>query len=181
MKCLWLLLISSVIFSAGRAAANDNHNIHGRFVAKDGRAISFDAHDRSFTAPYGTSTSLANCSNAFQTCLKDGRGFAFAFFNHCDGWGTLPYKGLSFVPSVIFALENDVWVVFDESPRFMFHYSFANGLVGIYLRNEPGFDFRRLLQDKKASLAELDSDEFVLAGKEHVAVCSIPSQDKTAR
>ena len=178
MKLLSPLVMILVIFYAAQVTADSDNDMRARFIAKDGRVIAFDAHNKSFISPYGKRTSLGNCSNTFETCVSDGNGFAFAFFKHCDMWSSSSYKKLSFKPKIISSLHDDLWLVFDKSPSFMFHYSLVNGLVGIYSRKSPGFDFRIILRDKNFPMAELDVDEFALEGTEHIAKCSDPSDNK---
>lgn len=81
--------------------------------------------------------------------MTDNNGFAFAYFRKCNDAGSGDYKSLRFPPKVVSALDNsDVWMVFDAAPKYLFHYAYSKGIVGIYLGPTDSFDFRSVLHDR---------------------------------
>jgi hypothetical protein len=106
-------------------------------------------------------------------CLTDHRGFAFAYFRKCSDAGSGDYNRLRFPPKVVSVLHNtDVWMVFDASPNYLFHYAYSKGLVGIYLGPTASFDFRTILHDRNFQLSGLDAMEYRITGPDTVAGCS---------
>jgi len=63
-------------------------------------------------------------------------------------------------------------MVFDAAPKYMFHYAYSKGIVGIYVGPTPSFDFRSVLHDRNFRLASLDAMEYRITGSETVAACS---------
>ena len=105
-------------------------------------------------------------------CLTDNNGFAFAYFRKCNDAGSEKYKTLRFPPKVVSALDNnDVWMVFDAAPKYLFHYAYSKGIVGIYLGPTAAFDFRSVLHDKNFKLANLDASEYRKTTSGAVAGC----------
>jgi hypothetical protein len=63
---------------------------------------------------------------------------------------------LRFRPKVVSVLHNsDIWMVFDAAPKYLFHYAYSEGIVGIYLGPTASFDFRRVFHDRNFHLASV--------------------------
>jgi hypothetical protein len=118
--------------------------------------------------PYSRSARLSDCSNEFQMCLTDRRGFAFAYFRNCND---VDYKPLKFNPRIVSVPHNHLWMVFDAVPGYMFHYLIPKGVVGIYVAPTSSFDFRHLLRDRNLHWDQLDAMEYRLAGSDTIAAC----------
>ena len=104
------------------------------FVRSDGSSIELDTLKGTLVTPLSRSTGLQDCGDSTQVCLTDHQGFAFAYFRRCDDSTTAAYKSLRFSPKVVTAVHNsDTWMVFDAAPRYLFHYAYSKGIVGIYL------------------------------------------------
>lgn len=94
-------------------------------------------------------------------CLTDNNGFVFAYFCKCNDAGLGNYKTLRVPPKVVSSLDNNgVWMVFDAAPKYLFHYAYSKGIVGIYLGSTDSFDFRSILHDPNFQLANLDALEY---------------------
>jgi hypothetical protein len=85
--------------------------------------------------------------------------------------------GMHFIMRVISAAilsvlhNSDIWMVFDAAPRYLFHYAYSRGIVGIYLGPTPLFDFRSVLHDRNFKLASLDAMEYRITSSDTVAAC----------
>jgi hypothetical protein len=53
--------------------------------------------------------------------------------------------------------NSDLWMVFDAGPKYLFHYAYSKGIVGIYVGLTASFDFRSVLHDRNFQLASLDA------------------------
>ncbi len=105
--------------------------------------------------------------------MTDNNGFAFAYFRKCNDAGAGEYKTLRFAPKVVAVLDNsDMWMVFDAAPKYLFHYAYSKGIVGIYLGPTDTFDFRSVLHDKNSQLANMDASEYRKTTSGAVAGCS---------
>ena len=83
------------------------------------------------------------------------------------------YKRLRFRPKFVSVLHNNVWMVFDAGPNYLFHYTDFKGIVGIYLGPTPSFDFRSLLHARTFRLDSFfDAMEYHITASEPVAACS---------
>jgi hypothetical protein len=71
--------------------------------------------------------------------------------------------------------NTDVWLVFDASPNYLFHYAYSKGIVGIYVGPTVTFDFRSVLHDRNFQLDSLDALEYRLKGPNTVAACKAGS------
>lgn len=111
---------------------------------------------------------LEDCSNKFQTCLTDHRGFVFSYFRDC---AEVDNSRLSYRPKIVAAIHNDLWMVFDAAPNYMFHYSIHKGVVGIYVGATPSFDFRHLLRSQHMRLDKFDALEYRLVSAATIAEC----------
>lgn len=123
--------------------------------------------------PYTKGTKLIDCSDKFQTCFMDDRGFAFAYFRKCND---VDYTKLKFGPKVVAALHNDLWIVFDAAPNYMFHYSVPKGVVGIYLGPQASFDFRLLFRERNLRIDKFDAMEYRVTGSQTFAPCEIKAE-----
>jgi hypothetical protein len=163
-----ILLVTLLPVAAGQSISP------GRvvFAASNGSQIILDTQARTLETPRSRGTRLQDCSDKFQICLTDRHGFAFAYFRKCDDAGLGSYKSLRFPPKVVSALDNnDVWMVFDASPNYLFHYGYSRGIVGIYLGPTASFDFRSVLHDRSFRLDSLDAMEYRIKGSTTVAAC----------
>lgn len=163
---LFVVLVAAV---TAQTASCDSAGMHAIFKAPNGRIIALDTHTGTLRTPRFQGTALHDCSNRFQTCLTNHRGFAFAYFRNCND---VDYKKLKFHPKIVSALHNNLWMVFDASPNYMFHYVIPKGIVGIYVGPTPSFDFRSLFRERNLQLDKLNGMEYRITGTESVAACS---------
>jgi hypothetical protein len=63
-------------------------------------------------------------------------------------------------------------MVFDAAPKYLFHYAYSKGIVGIYVGPTSSFDFRSVFHDRNFQLASLDAMEYRITGFDSVAACS---------
>jgi hypothetical protein len=63
-------------------------------------------------------------------------------------------------------------MVFDAGPKYLFHYAYSKGIVGIYVGPTTSFDFRSVLHDRNFQLASLAAMEYRIIGSDTVAACS---------
>lgn len=167
------LLVTLLPAAVAQSVSTDQAGFRATFAASNGDVIGLDTRTGTLNTPRSRSTGLRDCSDKFQVCLSDDHGFAFAYFRKCDDPALPNYKSLKFPPKVVSVLHNDhVWLVFDASPNYLFHYSYLKGIVGIYLGPTADFDFRSVLRDRNFQLADLDSMEFRITGSGTVAACS---------
>ena len=143
------------------------------FVRSDGSSIELDTLKGTLVTPRSRSTGLQDCGDRTQVCLTDHRGFAFAYFRRCDDSTAEGYRTLKFSPKVVTAVHNsDTWMVFDAAPRYLFHYAYSKGIVGIYLGPTPSFDFRSIVRDRNFQVEKLDSTEYRITSSQGVAACT---------
>ena len=147
---------------------------HGAtFLRSDGASVELDTRTGTLTTPHSRGAGLQDCSNRFQVCLTDHNGFAFAYFRKCDDSQVGAYKRLTFPPKIVSAIDNtDVWMVFDAAPRYLFHYAYSKGIVGIYVGPNASSDFRSMLHDRNFQLTVLEKMEYRIVGSQEVAACS---------
>jgi hypothetical protein len=168
-----LLLVALLSAPPAQSGSSDDAGLKATFRASNGRLINLDLRAGILVTPRTRSTRLKNCSDKDQVCLTDNNGFAFAYFRKCNNAGSDNYKTLRFPPKVVSALHNsDVWMVFDAAPKYLFHYAYSKGIVGIYLGPTASFDFRSVLRDKNFRLANLDALEYRKTTSGAVAGCS---------
>ena len=169
-----LILIVALISAApAQSGSSDDAGLKATFKASNGHLIDLDLRAGIFVTPRSRSNRLKDCSDKDQVCLTDDNGFAFAYFRKCNDAGSDDYKTLRFPPKVVSALHNsDVWMVFDAAPKYLFHYAYSKGIVGIYLGPTASFDFRSVLHDKNFQLANLDASEYLKTTSGAVAGCS---------
>ena len=141
-----------------------------QFDGPGGQTIELDVEEGVFLDQFGNVRPLRDCGDALQFCLTDDRDFAFSFAKTCG----LPQseQKLKFSPNVIWALHNDSWVVFDESPGFMFHHVVGEGIVGIYAGAPEHPDFRDLLRSETSGPAAEGLREFTIQGSQSLAACT---------
>jgi len=169
-----LLVLFVALSSASMAqTASDASVPHAKFVASNGNVIELNTQIGTILTPHSRGTGLHDCSDKIQVCLTDHHGFAFAYFRKCNDAGLGNYEMLRFPPKVVTVLHNtDVWMFFDAAPRYLFHYAYSKGIVGIYLGPTPSFDFRKLVHDRKFNLSSLDAMEYRISDSGAVAPCS---------
>ncbi|WP_288381776.1 hypothetical protein [uncultured Massilia sp.] len=157
-----IFIVAATLMAATSAQA--------QVVFKDasGASIVWDQHAGSLRTPDARVIELVDCSDAFQICFTDRRGFAFAYFRHC---GDVDTRRLRFHPKFVGALHNDVWLVFDAAPNYMFRYRSPEGIIGMYGGRTPPSDFRRLLRSRDPRQGQLDAAEYRRTGAGTLAAC----------
>jgi hypothetical protein len=168
-----LVLLVTILSAATAQSVSEHPGIKGTFSAPNGDVIKLDTKPGIIVTPRSRGTGLQDCSDKIQVCLTDHHRFAFAYFRKCNDAGSGDYKRLRFRPKVVSVLHNsDIWIVFDAAPRYMFHYAYSKGIVGIYLGPTPSFDFRSVLHDQNFNLASFDAMEYRITSSDAVAACS---------
>jgi hypothetical protein len=170
------LILTSLGLMQGQRATPESYvpvRVKAAFVRSDGSSIVLNTWNGTLVTPRSRSTGLQDCGDTTQVCLTDHRGFAFAYFRKCDDATAEGYRSLRFSPKVVTAVHNrDMWMVFDAAPRYLFHYAYSKGIVGIYLAPTPSFDFRSVLRDRNFQVEKLDSAEYRITGSQDVAACT---------
>jgi hypothetical protein len=171
---MWSVQVVVVLIVLVSAAIGQSpSSSHAVFTASNGGQIELDTRAETFVTPRSRGTRLEDCGNKAQVCLTDHHGFAFAYFRTCNDAEAGNYKHLRFHPKVASALHNtDVWLVYDASPNYLFHYAYSKGIIGIYVGPTASFDFRSVLHDRNFQLDRLDSLEYRLTGPDTVAACN---------
>jgi hypothetical protein len=168
-----ILLVTLLSAATAQSASSDHGGIQAAFAASNGKLIKLDTRTGTLDTPRSRSAGLQDCSDKIQVCLTDHHGFAFAYFRKCNDAGSGDYKRLRFRPKIVSVLHNsDIWMVFDAAPRYLFHYAYSKGIVGIYLGPTPSFDFRSVLHDRSFKLASLEAMEYHITGSETIAACN---------
>ena len=167
-----VFLVTLLSAAAAPQVSSGNAGYHAKFVAPNGDVIELDTRTGILKTPRSRSTDLQDCSNEVQVCLTDHHGFAFAYFRKCGDMAYGDFSRLSFRPAFVSALHNNVWMVFDASRNYLFHYSDSKGLVGIYIGPTASYDFRSLLHERNFQLSSLDAMEYRIAGSATVGACS---------
>ena len=163
-----VLLVTLLSAENGQSASSD----HVVYAASNGGQIELNTRAGTLDTPRSRSTRLQDCSDKAQVCLTDHHGFAFAYFRKCNDAEFGNYKNLRFPPKVVSVLHNtDVWMVFDASPNYLFHYAYSRGIVGIYLGATPSFDFRSVLHDQNFQVTNLEASEYRKTTSAAVAGC----------
>jgi len=168
-----ILILLATLLSAAVAQQVSSHDAgyHATFKASNGDVIKLDIRTGTLDTPRTHSTDLQDCSDRFQVCLTDHHGFAFAFFRKCsDEFEN--YTRIKFTPHVVSVLHNNVWLVFDAAPNYLFHYVDSKGIVGIYIGPTPSYDFRGVLRERSFNVFSLDKTEYRIRGSDTVAACS---------
>jgi hypothetical protein len=168
-----ILLVTLLSAATAQSVSSDHTGIKGTFAASNGDVIELDTRTGTLVTPRSRNTQLQDCSDKVQVCLTDHHGFAFAYFRKCNDAGSADYKRLRFRPRVVSVLHNsDLWMVFDASPKYLFHYAYSKGIVGIYVGPTASFDFRSVFHDRNFQLASLDAMEYRITGSDTVAACT---------
>jgi hypothetical protein len=172
-KKMFILLVALSSAATVRSAPSDHLGLHATFTASNGSVIEFNTQTGVLRSPRSRGTKLYDCSDELQVCLTDRHGFAFSYFRKCNDAELGEYKRLRYPPKIVSALHNsDVWMVFDAAPKYLFHYAYSKGIVGIYVGPTRAFDFRSVLHDRNFRLASLDAMEYHITGSDIVAACS---------
>ncbi len=162
--------VTVVAVAAPQTTLRNHVDVRAVFTSPTGGVIELDTRTGTLRTPRGKYKGLHDCSDDFQTCLTDDHGFAFSFFKKCNEAES--YKSLRFTPKIRSVLHGHLWMIFDASPGFMFHYVVPKGIVGIYVGRTPDFDFRRTFSDRDFRLDSLDAMQYHIAGSDTVAACS---------
>jgi hypothetical protein len=169
---LLVLLVALSSAATAQPASSDTAGFQAKFAASNGDVIELNTQTGAIRTPRLRGTVLHDCSDKTQVCLTDRHGFAFAYFRKCNDAGLGNYKRLRFHPKIVSALHNsDVWMVFDAAPKYLFHYAYSKGIVGIYVAPTSSFDFRSVLHDRNFQMASLDAMEYRITGSDTVAAC----------
>lgn len=167
-----ILLVTLLSAATAQSVSSDHAGIQATFAASSGNVIELDTRTGTLVTPRSRDTRLQDCSDKVQVCLTDHHGFAFAYFRKCNDAGSGDYKRLRFPPRVVSVLHNsDIWMVFDAAPKYLFHYAYSKGIVGIYVGPTPSFDFRSVFHDRNFQLASLDAMEYRITSSATVAAC----------
>lgn len=167
-----ILLVTLLSAATAQSVSSDHAGIQGKFSASNGDVIKLDTRTGTFNTPRSRRTRLQDCSDKFQVCLTDHHGFAFAYFRKCNDAAFGDYKRLRLRPKVVSVLHNNVWMLFDAAPNYLFHYIDSKGIVGIYVGPTASFDFRSVFHDRNFQLASLDAMEYRITGSDTVAACT---------
>jgi len=168
MFILPLMMLSAATAQQG---SSDHAGHHTTFKASNGDVIELDIQAGILDTPRSRGAGLQDCSDKFQVCLTDQHGFAFAYFSKCSDMAYGDVTRLRFRPKILSVLHNNVWMVFDASPNYMFHYLDSKGIVGIYVGPTASFDFRNVLHDRNFQIDSLDAMEYRITGSDTVAAC----------
>ena len=173
MKAETLLVTILLGLQSCNAVRVNDRMIHEefRFVADDGRTIIVNFPAARLVGVDGVVTALTNCSNDYQTCAYDNRGFAFSFPKQCDMALFSEASPLRYKPLVLSVVHDDSWVVFDSSPQYLFHYVDRKGVVGILLGREKHVDFRTLLRSNNIDLGSATYVELKAMSSKNMAAC----------
>jgi len=167
-----ILLVTLLSAATAQSVSSGRVGYHATFKASNGDLIELDTRTGILKTPRSPRTDLQDCSDKFQVCLTDHHGFAFAYFRKCSDMAYGDLSRLSFRPTFISALHDNVWMVFDASPNYLFQYSNSKGIVGIYIGPTASYDFRKLLHERNFQLSSLDAMEYRITGSDTVAACS---------
>lgn len=166
-----ILLVALLSAATAQSKWSEHAGFQAKFEASNGSVIKLDTRTGTLDTPRSRGTGLEDCSDKFQVCLTDHHGFAFAYFRKCKDAAYGDEKRLRFRPKLVSVLHNNLWMVFDAAPNYLFHYSYSKGIVGIYLGPTASFDFRSVLHDRSFKLASLDATEYRITGSDTVAAC----------
>jgi hypothetical protein len=175
MKCsirIFFVLVTLLSAATAQSGSSEHAGFLATFTASNGATINLDTRTGTLDTPRSRSTGLQDCSDKFEVCLTDHHGFAFAYFRQCKDAAYGDYKRLRFRPKLVSVLHNNLWMVFDAAPNYLFHYTYSKGIVGIYLGPTPSFDFRTVLRDPNFKLSSLDAMEYRITSSATVAACS---------
>jgi hypothetical protein len=170
-----MLILPGTLLSAATAqsVSSDHAGLHATFAASNGHLIELNTRTGTLATPRSRGTGLEDCSDKVQVCLTDHHGFAFAYFRRCSDAGSGEYKRLAFRLRVVSVVHNsDIWMVFDAAPKYLFHYAYSKGIVGIYVGPTASFDFRSVFHDRNFQLSSLDAVEYRITSSGTVAACS---------
>ena len=172
MFVFFVMFVTQLLAATGQSVSSVDTGFQAVFTASNGDVIELNTHTGSLVTPRSRNTRLQDCSDGFQVCLTDHHGFAFAYFRNCNDAGYGDYKRLKFRPRIISVLHNNVWMVYDASPNYLFHYIDSKGLVGIYVGPTASFDFRSVLRDRNFHLDSLDAMEYRITSPNTIAACN---------
>jgi len=163
-------ILSASVAVAGMAAASADP-MHATFRSPAGDDIIVDTATGAFRAPRAKGTTLTDCSDDFQTCFTDGHGFAFSYYKKCDA-NLQDDSRLRFKPKILGVLHNYVWLVFDESPNYVFEYVDQRGLVGIFIGPTAKYDFRDAFRNRNFRIGDLEVYEYRGVGPKYIGGCT---------
>ncbi|MEY2153049.1 MULTISPECIES: hypothetical protein [unclassified Rhodanobacter] len=167
------LLIAGLTPAVAQQKKCEHSNIHAIFTASNGSDIELNARTGTIRLSHSQAVALYDCGNNTETCFTDYHGFAFSFSRECDKIGiSRDPKNTKLTPEIVSVLHGNLWVVFDASPNFLFHYVVPKGVVGIYVGSTPSFDFRSLFHDHNVQIGTLNAVEYqITSDSDAVAAC----------
>jgi hypothetical protein len=171
---LFMMLLTAATAQQPSSKSPSHAKVKATFKSSNGDVIDLDTQAGLLLTPRSRSTLLKDCSDKSQLCLTDTHGFAFAYFRKCSDAGNGDYKSLRFHPKIVSVLhDSDIWMVFDASPKYLFHYAYGRGVVGIYMGPTASYDFRNVLRDQNFRIGDLEAMEYrITASSDAVASCS---------
>lgn len=171
---LFIMLITAATAQKPSSKSSSYAKVNATFKSSNGDVIDIDTQAGLLVTPRSRSTLLRDCSDEAQVCLTDRHGFAFAYFRKCDDAISEGFRRLRFSPKVVTVLHgSDVWMVFDASPKYLFHYAYDRGIVGIYMGPTASYDFRNVLHDQNFRIGDLEPMEYrITASSDAIAPCS---------
>ena len=174
LAVLFIAFLTVAVAQQSFSESPSRARVKATFKSSDGRVIELDTQSGLLISPRLRSTHLKDCSDKLQVCLTDNHGFAFAYFRKCSDAGNSDYKSLRFRPKIVSVLhDSDLWMVFDASPGYLFHYAYGKGIVGIYIGPTASYDFRSALHDQRFRINDLAAMEYrIAASADAVVPCS---------
>lgn len=173
---LFIMLLTAATAQKPPSKPPNYAKVKATFKSSNGDVINLDTQAGLLVTPPLRSTLLKDCSDKSQVCLTDRHGFAFAYFRKCSDAGSGDYKSLRFRPKVVSVLHDSdiwIWMVSDASPKYLFHYAYGRGIVGIYKGPRASYDFRNVLHDENFRVGDLEAMEYrITASSNAVAPCT---------
>jgi hypothetical protein len=171
---LFIMLLTAATAQQLPSKSPSYAKVQATFKSSNGDVIDLHTQAGLLVTPRPRIILLKDCSDKSQVCLTDRHGFAFAYFRKCSDAGSGDYKSLRFRPKVVSVLhDSDIWMVFDASPKYLFHYAYGRGIVGIYKGPTASYDFRNVLHDQNFRIGDLEAMEYrITASSDAVAPCN---------
>jgi hypothetical protein len=160
------------VMAVNRTSADESNQMHAVYTSTRGHDIVLDSGSGALRLPRSKGGDLIDCSDSFQTCLTDNKGFAFSYFRKCDDDVANGHGKLRFNPHIISVLHQHVWMVFDEAPNYLFEYLIPKGLISIYVGATPSYDFREALHDPNFRVGDLGSLRYRASGPTYIGSCT---------
>jgi len=160
------------VLAVDSALADGGGQMHAVYTSASGHDIVLDSRKGALRLPRSKGDDLIDCSDSFQTCLTDNKGFAFSYFRKCDDDVANGHGNLRFSPHVISVLHQHVWMIFDEAPNYLFEYLIPKGLISIYVGPTASYDFRETVRDPNFRVGDLGSLRYRASGPAYIGSCT---------